>query len=216
MAPQEHEAGLAVQGMTVVPITPRMRKRKTDTSFPTEQQVLNLAASKYLTTIEPSRPEDLNGLVYFLEKIRKLLIVDTQSGSLIITLECSSLEMLDELWNDYCHGFLNKMAQKFLVTDEVLKGLGLTEVKLTTTILQDDYRACREYLLRHSGEFRSLVYLQVYCSPFFLVPKAIPLFIRLLSNAFFFYFGSVCRKKKKTAKIKLDKESGARRPGTSA
>ena len=41
-------------------------------------------------------------------------------------------------------------------------------------------------------------------------------FFRLLSNAFS-DFGSVGRrKKKKTAKIKLEKESGARRPGTSA
>ena len=141
----------------MAPITSRMRKAETD--FPTVQEVLNLAASKYLKTIDPSKPEDLNGFVYYLEKVRNTLIVDTQSGSLIITVECSSVEILDELWYDYCNGILNKMAQKFLVTDEVLKELGLTEVKLTTTILEEDYRACRKYLLQHSGEFRSLVYL---------------------------------------------------------
>ena len=139
------------------------RKRKADTSFPTAQQVLNLAASKYLKTIDPSKPEDLNGFVYYMEKVRKTLLVDTKSGSLIITVECRSLEILDGLWSDYCTGFLNKMVQKFLVTDEVLKELGITEVKLTTTILEEEYRACRESLLQHSGEFRSL-YLLVYCS----------------------------------------------------
>jgi len=85
-----------------------------------------------------------------LEKVRKTLIVDTQSGSLIITVECRSLEMLDELWSDYCTGFLNEMAQIFLVTEEILRELGLTEVKLTTTILEEEYRACQEYLLQHS------------------------------------------------------------------
>jgi len=153
--------------MTVVPITPHRRKRKADTSYPTAQQVLNLAASKYLTTIDPTKPEDLNRFVFYLEKVRKVLIVDTKSGSLIITVECSSLEILDELWNDYCSGLLTKMAQKFLVTDEVLKELGLIEVKLTTTILEEDYKACREYLLQHSGGFGSLVYLHVDCFPFF-------------------------------------------------
>jgi len=160
VASQEHEASLPVEGVAMVPVT--SHKRKADTSFPTAQEVLNLAASKYLKTIDPSKPEDLNGFVYYLEKVRKTLIVDTQSGSLIITVECRSLEMLDELWSDYCTGFLNKMVQKFLVTDEVLKELGLTEVKLATTILEEEYRACRDHLLQHSGEFRSL-YLHVCC-----------------------------------------------------
>ena len=150
------EAGVPVQGMTMVPVT--SRKRKADTSFPTAQQVLNLAASKYLKTIDPSKPEDLNGFVCYLEKVRKTLIVDTQSGSLIITVECRSLEMLDELWSDYWNGFLNEMAQIFLVTEEVLNELGLIEVKLTTTILEEEYWACREKLLQHSGEFRSLFF----------------------------------------------------------
>ena len=158
LASQEHEAGVPVQRMAIAPITSDVEKA--DTSFPTEQQVLNLAASKYLTSIEPSELEDLNGLVYYLEKLRKVLIVDTQPGSLIITVECRSLEILDDLWSDYCSGFLNEMVQKFLVADEVLKELGLTEVKLTTTILGEDYRACRDHLLQLSGEFRSL-YLRV-------------------------------------------------------
>ena len=42
-----------------------------------------------------------------------------------------------------------------------------------------------------------------------------PFFFRLLSNACS-DFGSVSQKKKKNAKIKLEKESGARRPSTSA
>jgi len=162
VASQEHEADL--------PITPA-HIRGADPKFPTVQQILNLAASKYLKTIDPSKPEDLNGLVYYLQEVRKVLIVDTQSGSLIITVECRSLEILDKLWYDYCNGFLNQMVQKFLVTEEILQELGVIEVKLTTTILEEDYRACREYLLHHSGEFRSLLYLHIDCFPFFLVLK---------------------------------------------
>ena len=114
---------------------------------------MNLAASKYLQAIDPSKPEDLNGFVYYLEKVRKVLIVDTQSGSLIITVECSSLEILEGLWEDYCTGYFIEMAQKYLVTDDILKELGLTAVKLATTILEEEYRACREQLIQYSGEF---------------------------------------------------------------
>ncbi|XP_020632577.1 uncharacterized protein LOC110069390 isoform X2 [Orbicella faveolata] len=148
VASQEQEPGLPVQGMSMIPITSHMRKA--DPRFPTAQQILNLAASKYLETIDPSKPEELNGLVYYLQEVRNVLIVDTHSGSLIITVECRSLEILDELWYDYCNGVLNEMVQKFLVTEEVLKEVGVIEVKLTTTILEEDYRACREYLLQHS------------------------------------------------------------------
>ncbi|XP_078355783.1 uncharacterized protein LOC144640548 [Oculina patagonica] len=131
--------------------------------LPSSQEVLNLAAFKYLKTIDPSKPEELNGFVHYLREIRELLIVDTKSGSLIITVECSSLEMLDKLWDDYCTGYLNEMAQRFLVTEEILKELGLIEVKLTTTILEKDYRACREYFSQYPGLFKSLLYLNIRC-----------------------------------------------------
>ena len=120
-------------------------------SSPTTQDVLNLAAIKYLNTINPSSPEELNGFVKYLKEVRQVLIVDTKRGSLIIIVECTSLEILDGLWNDYCSGQLNKMAQKYLVTEELLKDLGLLDVKLTVTILDDEYKRCREHFLQQSG-----------------------------------------------------------------
>lgn len=68
------------------------------------QQVLNLAASKYLQRIDTAQPEDLNCFVYYLEKVRKVSIVDARAGSLIITVESTSLEILEDLWKDYCTG----------------------------------------------------------------------------------------------------------------
>ena len=151
----EHDAG--IHEAAFVPVQAEATadvgtvRIKTDPA-PTIQEVLNLAAHKYLQTIDPSKPEDLNGFVYYLEKVRKVLIVDTQSGSLIITVECKSQEILEGLWEDYCVGYLNEMAQKFLVTEELLKELGLTEVKLTTTIPEEDYRNCQENLWSTDGK----------------------------------------------------------------
>lgn len=115
--------------------------------IPSAQGVLNFIAFKYFQAVDPSKPEELNGYLQYLKDVRQVLFVDAQTGSLIITVECSSLEILEGLWNDYSTGHLNEMAQKFLVTNDILKEFGLIEAKLTTTILEKEYKACREHLL---------------------------------------------------------------------
>ena len=118
---------------------------------PSPQEVLSFIGWTVFQTIDPSNEEQRNGFVQYLEKVRNVLLVEAHSGSLIITVSCSSLKILDELWEDYCSGHLNEMAQKFLVNDEILKKFGLKEAKLTTTILEEDYRGCRQYFLVRSG-----------------------------------------------------------------
>ena len=115
------------------------------------QEVLRLIAFKYLRKVDLSTPEEFNGFVRYIEKVRKALIVDVTTGSLIVKVECSSLEILEGLWEDYCTGYLNITAQKFLVTEEILKEFGLVEVKLTTTIKKEEYRACQELLSEIAG-----------------------------------------------------------------
>ena len=118
----------------------------TNGAIRSSQQILNLIASKYLSNLNLSTPEDFNGFIEYMEKARKVIIVDCSPGSLIITVECSSLEILEGLWQDYCTGNLGRVVQECLVTEDVLKELGLTEVKLTTTIDEKDYRDCQKYL----------------------------------------------------------------------
>ena len=112
-----------------------------------------MIASKYFQKLDPSTPEDFNGFIEYMEKVRKVIIADVKTGSLIITVECSSLQILDELWIDYKTGHLNEMAQKYLVTEDVLKAFGLTELKLKTTIVEEEYRACREVFLTSLGKY---------------------------------------------------------------
>ena len=123
-----------------------------DDGLPSTQKVLNFIALKLFQTVDPSKPEDFNGFLQYMEKVRKVLILDVQSGSLILTVECRSLDTLEGLWEDYCTGLLNEMAEKYLVTEDVLTVFGLTGVKLTTTILEDDYRACRKYITQSQGK----------------------------------------------------------------
>ena len=118
--------------------------------MPSPQDFLNLMARKYLNNLNPSSPEDFNEFIKYMEQVRKVILVDSKTGSLIITAECSSLEILDELWKAHCTGTLNKMAQS-LVTEDVLKTFGLTEVKLITTIVEEEYEACREVFLKEGA-----------------------------------------------------------------
>ena len=112
------------------------------------QEVMNFIALKYFQTVDTTKPEERNEFLQYLADVRKILVLKAQSGSLILTLLCRSLEILDALWYDYCTGHLNDMAQKHLVTKEVLKEFGLTELKLTTTIQGEEYMAARKFFLQ--------------------------------------------------------------------
>ena len=78
--------------------------------LPSSQGVMNFIAHKYFQTVDTTKPEELNGFLRYLTDVRKVLLLGAQSGSLILTALCRSLEILDALWYDYCIGHLNDMA----------------------------------------------------------------------------------------------------------
>ena len=114
--------------------------------IPSPQQILSLIASKYLNNLNPSTPEDFNSFMLYMKQMREVIVVDCKPGSLIITVECGSLKILEELWQDYCTGNLGRVVQECLVTEDILKELGLSEIKLITTIDEKDYKDCQKYL----------------------------------------------------------------------
>ena len=71
------------------------------------QGVLNYIAHRYFQTVDTTQPEERNEFLRYLEDVRKVLVLDPKSGSLIVTVLCTSLEILDALWCDYCTGHLN-------------------------------------------------------------------------------------------------------------
>ena len=89
-----------------------------------------------------------------LEYLKLKLGVDVQGyrlGSLIVTVSCSSLEVLEALWKDYRTGHLNEVVQVTLVRAEVLKELDLREVTLRTIISEEDYLSYKNFLKYRSG-----------------------------------------------------------------
>ena len=91
----------------------------------------------------------------FLQYLRNKLNVFVRHhdlGSLLITVECSSLQTLEGLWKDYTSGHLNKVAQETLVTDAVLDKLGLTGVKLKTFISEEEYEKGKQIFMTNLGK----------------------------------------------------------------
>lgn len=121
--------------------------------YPSSEEIVNLIAERYIHAINPSTPEGFNGFLEYMTNVRQLILVGVKKGSLIITVQGSSLHILDELWEDYCTGHLKEVAQRFLVTEDILKQLGVDAVQLTVTINGEEYRAYRKYLLGIEGGY---------------------------------------------------------------
>ena len=79
-----------------------------------------------------------------------------ESGSLIITVQCPTLESLESLWNDHQSGHLNDIAETFLVTDELKRKLRMDNINLKTTIEEENYLICKMAFMEISGELDNL------------------------------------------------------------
>ena len=93
----------------------------------------------------------LNLFIAYLKLKLGVDVEDCRLGSLVITVSCSSLEVLEALWNEYRTGRLNEVIQDTLVTAEVLEKLELSEVQLRTIISEEDYLSYKGFLKNKSG-----------------------------------------------------------------
>ena len=95
-------------------------------------------------------------LLEYLKTKLGVVVQGFRQGSLIITVSCSSLEVLEALWKDYRRGHLSEVVQDTLVTAEVLRELNLSEVKLKTIISEDEYKLCKDLFIHKSGNYKEL------------------------------------------------------------
>ncbi|CAH3020394.1 unnamed protein product, partial [Porites evermanni] len=90
-------------------------------------------------------------LTEYIEKAYEVAVMMVKSGSLIITVQCLTLKSLESLWNDSCSGYLNDIVERFLVTDELKRKLGMGNVRLKTTIEEENYLICKKSFFENSG-----------------------------------------------------------------
>ena len=126
-------------------------KEGTEGVVPTEddthsaEKFLLRIARDYYHSVKPSDRKGFDDFLEYLTSMKGVLIEDVKSGSLVITVKCASLQVLEELWADFTCGHLDEMVQKCLVTEDILTDLGLAELKLKITIREDDYKECKQF-----------------------------------------------------------------------
>ena len=99
--------------------------------------------------------QNLQQYCYYLSRTLNIQLLNKKRGSLKLTVHCRTLEILERLWEDYCSGHLDTVADECLVTDEVKREAGVDTTWLDTTILNEDYLRCKAFLTEMSGRLSS-------------------------------------------------------------
>ncbi|XP_022804733.1 uncharacterized protein LOC111341950 isoform X6 [Stylophora pistillata] len=103
-----------------------------------------LVGKRYLQTMKPQSKKEYDEFIDYLQKLGAIM-TRVRRGSLVITVKCESLQILEDLWKDYSSGHLGEVVQNCFVTEKILKELNLAELRLKTTIDTEDYNACKVY-----------------------------------------------------------------------
>ena len=85
-----------------------------------------------------------------------------RDNSLRFSVECRDLESLECLWSDYRSGRLDWMAEKCLLTDDIKKRFHVESVTFKTNILEEDYLACKEHLLKISRKLVTILAIWIF------------------------------------------------------
>ena len=109
-------------------------------------EILERQIQVYFQYRNISTKEGVSGLIEHIKKTHNLALASVGLGSLEITFRCPSLESLESLWTDFQSGNLNSIAKLYLVTEDMKRKLNLENVKLNTTIEEQNYRIGKKIL----------------------------------------------------------------------
>ena len=141
-------------GSVRIPISPEkpQAEEAAGSPWPQTNQQISSPDSVDIWRVILSFKNSFSLLVEYLRIKLGVEVQESRLGSLVITVACSSLQVLEGLWEDYRSGHLNEVVQETLVTTQVLKELSLRELKLITIISEEEYMACKEQLTQGLGE----------------------------------------------------------------
>ena len=104
-----------------------------------------------------STAEGVSALIEHIQETYNLALRSVGVRSLEISFQCPSLESLERLCSDYQSGHLNDIAKRYLVTDDIKKKLNLKNVRLKTTIEDENYRICKMISMEEPCKFGILL-----------------------------------------------------------
>ena len=108
------------------------------------EKVERLLALNVQTYVEFNSNPSIEAFTEHLIAVYKVSLRSVGSGSVIIIVECPTLEILEHLWNDYLSGELDKVAERSFVTDELKKELNQETTCLKIFIKEENYLNCRK------------------------------------------------------------------------
>ena len=97
--------------------------------------------------------EGASGLLKFIVGNYNIHVTAFGLGCLEITVQCPTLGSLESLWSDYRSGHLNEVTERFLVTSELKRKLSVENVRLETTISEENYLMCKKSIMETSRTF---------------------------------------------------------------
>ena len=119
--------------------------------IPTRDELIRRIADNFLRNTPPNSRDEHD---YFRNYLRDVgaILAGVSTGSLLITVKCNSLQILERLWGDYLSGHLGEVIQRSFVTEEILTEFSLAELNLKTTISEEEYKACKAYFEKDLSE----------------------------------------------------------------
>ena len=114
-----------------------------------QEKIFLSIVRNYLQTTPPQSNEEHNRFMEYMKEMR-LVITGVSVGSLVITVKCESLVILEELWTDYSSGHLGEVVQNCFVTEKILKELNLAELRLKTTMDIEGYNVCKMFFEKNT------------------------------------------------------------------
>ena len=132
-------------GHPKTPVLSGYTQPENEVSQPSVEEVLTVIADKYLKATPLKNKDDLDSFLAYMREMR-LIITGVRIGCLLITVKCDSLQILERFWEDYSSGRLGEVVQRCFVTEEILTELSLSELRLETTISEEEYKACKMFL----------------------------------------------------------------------
>ena len=166
-------AGILSMEINVASVTSRNQQKQSKKQEEFSEMMTEIAMD-YLVNNDISTKEGLVAYYSHLSGALSLHIKQIKSSSLILVVQCRTLEILKRLWTDYRSGHLNEVAEHCLVTERIKRKFDVESLTLKTTIVEADYWACRRSFQKHLGDLISYFFLCYMLRTFALTIYAHP------------------------------------------
>ena len=157
--------------------TTGVTSKKNSPKYNALRERLTSLATQELECFPLTTQQELRQFCYYLRENLDLELSEKKTDNLILTVHCRTLEILERLWEDYCSGHLDEVAEECFLADEVAqteeergekREVDVDTISLETTISKEDYLRCKKFLTEVSGKLSSqgaIAYLGPEISP---------------------------------------------------